>query len=121
MRVMVLIAMASLLANARCVADCAFHSCTNSVSEHSTGAQPPCHHKTPPSKQSDKQQPCSHQILAGSQSGLSTQITTLTAPIVFECSANISAISCLTAPEPTPEFQSSPPASDFTGAAVLRI
>ena len=121
MRVMVLIAMASLLANARCVADCAFHSCTNSAGERSAATQPPCHHKTPPANQGGKQQPCSHQILPGSQSGVSAQIAIRTISILFADCGNISPISGLTAPEPTAEFHPPPPASDFTRIAVLRI
>src|SRR5438105_15202154 len=71
MRVVVLVAMASLLANAQCVAECASHSCSNS-------STPRCHHKAPSTNQDDRPRPCSHQTIAPSQSGISGQITART-------------------------------------------
>ena len=115
MRVVVLIAMASLLANAQCVADCAYHSCSNP-------STPRCHHQAPSSNQDDRQRPCSHQMIAPSQSGVSDQITTGTGPIVFEDCANIYAILNGTAPDSPRELESSPLPSDFRAdTAVLRI
>lgn len=114
MRVVLLIAIASLLANAQCVADCAYHSCANS-------STPRCHHKTPSSNRDDNQQPCSHQIIVPSQYGVSEQITTRSAPPVLDACTTIYVFLRWTAQDSPPEFQLPPPSNFPADSAVLRI
>ena len=117
---MALFAIALLMANARCINNCAFRSCSDFIQHHTTGSQPPCHHKAPSSNHSGTDHPCSHQILPGSQAGVSAQ------PVVPRISAV--AVIFVNTPAAFPamfgvafEFHSPPRQADPNRTAVLRI
>src|SRR5437868_5663029 len=117
MRVIVLIALTSLIANARCVTDCAFRCC--SQPHQSTESQPPCHHKAPSSNHGGTERPCSHQILPGSDFR-AAQPVTQTIPFGSVTTAN-APVELLAESGVAAPYQSPPPALTVKGTAILRI
>ena len=114
-----LLAIALVMANAQCIENCAFRSCSDFL-QHSTGSQSPCHHKAPPSNHSDPERPCAHHILPGLESGLSVQpVVQITAiHVETDTTAPVLApwLSAVTA-----AFQSPPPDAGASYTLVLRI
>ena len=111
-----LIALVSLMANARCDTVCAFGSCSHA--EHHPGPVPPCHPKAPASHHGDGEGACSHQILAGSR--IQPAKITVVAPAGLPAGSRALPLAPA-APEPAPAFLASPPGSRSAPFAVLRI